>query len=206
MTKLTASLLSAGLAVAATTAAGQSTILFDNIGNTSQGADVYSGTSWRALNFTTDGQPYTLNSVTLLLIEKTPGGAQVDIYSGNSQPTTWVGTLTSPGTYPSSLAPVTFTAAGTSLTANGSYWVTLHALGAGTIGWSWTRDNAGAGAGFSTKMAASRDAGAFWIPYANSPYQMNLTASAVPEPGAWAILLLSVGGLALRPRRRRQAA
>src|SRR5262249_20214051 len=72
-----------------------------------------------------------------------------------------VGTLTSPTTYPSSLAPVSFTSAGLPLAANTTYWIVLRALD-GQFEWGWTPNNLGDGVGFQGVWGLSTDAAAFW--------------------------------------------
>jgi hypothetical protein len=198
-------LLTASLGLAATPGAWAQGVLSDNLANASGGRSMVLDTSWAAAKFTTDGQAYNFRSVVLLMsgIQNVGSSAQVDIYSdsGANKPGAAVGTLISPGSYTPGLTPTTFTSPGVPLAASSSYWVVLKAP-TGGLGWSYTTDPSGTGAGFALDWSQSLDAGSTWSTTSFPPYQMQVNADAVPEPSQWAIMVLGLAGYAAR---RRQA-
>ena len=165
-------------------------VLSNNLSNASGGTETASGATYFTSSFGTDASAYTLNSVSLLLDNSAAGTAEVDIFSdatdyqGSSglQPGTLIGTLSSPTSYSSTLAPATFTASGISLAANSTYWVVLKA-NSGAFDWSYTNNDTGSGSGFQDTFGESDDAGATWTTYGSGPTQMSVlaTPAAVPE-------------------------
>ncbi|OJW18916.1 MAG: hypothetical protein BGO49_17865 [Planctomycetales bacterium 71-10] len=179
-------------------------VLADNLSETSGGAYSATGDSWLASSFGTDGSSYILQSVTLMLSRDSIGGeAAVDVYTdGGLEPGSLVATLAGPASVPGSSGPATFTASGVLLQANATYWVVLRAV-TGEFLWSWAGSNDGSGAGFQTGSATSDFAGSGWF-YADSyPFQMSVSASAVPEPGSAWLAAIGAAGVALAARRRR---
>jgi hypothetical protein len=187
------------------------TVLSDNLSATSGGTEAASGSTWLTSSFGTDASSYTLNSVTLLLANSVGGKAEVDLYTdGGLQPGSFVGTLTAPGSYSSSLASTTFTTSGITLASDSTYWVVLKAL-SGEFDWSWTTANTGSGVGFQDTWGESDDAGATWFTYDTFPTQMSVSATsasaAVPEPTSLALFGSGAIGLLVSYllRRRRPA-
>ena len=146
-------------------------ILADNLAQATGGSDSATGTSWLAASFSTDGSAYTLSSLTLELARTSISGTAV-VFTGT---------------------------AGT-LLADTTYWVVLRAV-TGAFEWSWASTNLGAGAGFSTTTATTDDAGSTWFTATSYPYQMSVSATAVPEPGS--IVLAALGAACAFPVFRR---
>lgn len=166
-----------------------------NLSNVTTGVEAASGSAWLTASFGTGSSSSNLSSVTLLLSNPTTGVAEVDLYSNSLlQPGSLVGTLTSPGSYSTSLSNTTFSSNGLALSANSTYWIVLKAL-SGEFDWAWTTDSSGTGVGFQGVWGISTDAGSTWFTYAVYPTQFSVVttaAAAVPEPStAW----LAVGGL-----------
>jgi hypothetical protein len=168
--------------------------LTDNLANASAGTEAAIGADWITASFGTGATAYDLNSVTLLLATPTPGLVELDIYSdGGLQPGSLVGSLTATDAITGSLSDITFTTNDITLSANSTYWAVLKAA-SGEYDWSWTADDSGAGIGFQDQWGESSDAGVTWFTYSGFPTQLSVEATAVPEPGAGALLL--TGGLA----------
>jgi hypothetical protein len=179
MMKRLVNMLAFGALMALWAGSAQAVVVFYNMDRIAYDVVAASGNIWGAQQFKTDEQAYVLNSVTLLMSENTPGGARVDIYSGDDVPTTYVGTLTSPGSYPAAAAPTLFAASGVPLAANTTYWVVLHAQGSGSYDWVYTDDPTGSGAGFSPIWADSEDGGVTWPDSdPDYPYVMQVDATA----------------------------
>ena len=186
------------------------TVLSDNLNSASGGTVTATGASEFASSFTTDASGYTLDSITLLAQEATPGSAVLSLYTdGGLQPGTLVGVLTSPASYPSTLADTTFTAGNLSLAADSTYWAVLSAP-TGAYDWSTSSDyDSGLGTGFTNTWDESDDGGLTW--FSNNSYQtqMNVTASASPVPEASSVisfgLLLAALPLGAMRRAKRTA-
>ena len=176
-------------------------ILADNLAQATGGSDSATGTSWLAASFSTDGSAYTLSSLTLELARTSISGtAVVDLYSdGGLEPGSLLATLTT-STTSTTAAPVVFTGTAGTLLADTTYWVVLRAV-TGAFEWSWASTNLGAGAGFSTTTATTDDAGSTWFTATSYPYQMSVSATAVPEPGS--IVLAALGAACAFPVFRR---
>jgi len=198
---LTLSLVSA-LAVRADT-------ISSNLSNATAGTEAASGNTWLTASFGTGSSSSSLSNITLLLSNPVTGSAEVDLYSNSLlQPGSLIGTLTSPGSYSTSLSDTTFSSNGLTLSANSTYWIVLKAL-SGEFDWAWTADNSGTGVGFQGTWGVSTDAGSTWYTYAVYPTQFSVTttaAAAIPEPGTgWlAIGGLLIGALMLCKRQRTQ--
>ena len=198
---MTLSLVSA-LAVRADT-------ISSNLSNATAGTEAASGNTWLTASFGTGSSSSSLSNITLLLSNPVTGSAEVDLYSNSLlQPGSLIGTLTSPGSYSTSLSDTTFSSNGLTLSANSTYWIVLKAL-SGEFDWAWTADNSGTGVGFQGTWGVSTDAGSTWYTYAVYPTQFSVTttaAAAIPEPGTgWlAIGGLLIGALMLCKRQRTQ--
>jgi chitinase len=120
---------------------------------------------WLAQSFNSFGNT-TLYSVTLPVMENTPGTLVAAIYTDSSgAPGTLVGTLTSPGSLSTeSLANATFTTNGIALDS-GTYWVVLKALDDGFFSTANTSDTSGIGPGFrASDKIYTLDGGSTWMP------------------------------------------
>lgn len=195
------------LAVIATALNGPAAVLYGNLGESSDGAYPSTDIMWQAQHFTTDGQDYYLDSVTLLMQRSSGSGAALlEIWSGNnSAPGSMVLTLTSPGSYSSSLAETVFTYSGeTTLAANSDYWVVLKAnVENTTFDWSSTSSATGSGAGFSLRWTGTSDSGVTWYPVdTGTPYQMLVDVTPVPEAST-GYALIGLGLLAFGHARRK---
>jgi hypothetical protein len=171
-------------------------ILSNNLTAANGGTEAATGDTWLTAGFATDGSSYSLTSVTLLLARASIGGtAEVDIYDdGGLEPGSLVGTLTSPGTYSSTLSATTFGASGITLAGNSTYWVVLKAT-TGEFDWGWASNTGGSGVGFQHTWGSSDDAGVTWFTYDSYPTQMSVSVAApgaVPEPGSIALLGLGL--------------
>ena len=174
------------------------TILTDNLSAASAGSDSVSGDVLLGADFSTDSSAYRLDSVTLLLREDTAGAASLNLYSDNGGiPGSLLSTLSSSGSYSSSLLEAVFTASGVTLEANTTYWLVLEAS-SGAFEWSWAATNTGSGSGY-TGNSAYFD-GSYW--YGTSgvyPYQMSVTAdpagasSEAPEPTSFGLVMAALG-------------
>lgn len=141
-----------------------------------------------------------LQSVNLLLDNATGLGAQVAIYSGAFEPTTFVAALNGPTTFSSTPAVATFTPqSGIELEAGLQYWVVLATTSGGAFQWSTTADVTGSGigssletetgtgtltltntnTGFTPLAATSPNSGTTWATRATSPFQFNVIVTPV---------------------------
>lgn len=173
----------------------QADTISSNLSNVTAGTEAASGNTWLTASFGTGSSDSSLSSLTLLLSNPATGVAEVDLYSNSLlQPGSLVGTLTSPGSYSTSLSNTTFSSSGLALSPNSTYWIVLKAL-SGEFDWAWTTDSSGSGVGFQGTWGISTDAGSNWFTYAVYPTQFSVTttaAAAVPEPSTgW----LAVDGL-----------
>jgi hypothetical protein len=170
-------------------------VLSDNLGAASAGTEAAAGSTWLTASFGTDASSYAITSVTLLLANPIAGTAELDIYrDGGLQPGALMGTLTSPGSYSSTLAETTFTSSGISVAANSTFWVVLKAA-SGEFDWSWTSSNSGTGAGFQDTWGSSFDGGTTWYCYSIYPTQMRVDAAVTPEPTSIALMGSGAFGL-----------
>jgi len=183
-------------------------VLSDNLSTSVYAYESVTTTRWVTASFGTDGMSYDLNSVTLQMYLAIEGVAEADIYTDKSlQPGSLVGVLTSPDSYPTSDANVTFTASGITLNPNSTYWLVLKAI-SGEFDWAWTMDDAGSGVGFQHTFGHSSDSGKTWDTYDIntgvydiSPLKMRVEGTPVPVPPG--LLLLGLVRLAALRRWRR---
>lgn len=194
------------------TAGASATVLADNLGEFSTGADNVSGNGMAALSFTTDNHTYLVRQATLRL--SIGGGGSplplLGIYTNGpggivGAPGQLVGGLAPAGAMTETPALVTFHTPGFELAPNSRYWAVLVTTNV-AVAWHYTQSNNGSGPGFDTNWLLHRDGGA-WEGYNESPYQMRLEAdiveaSGVPEPSTW-VMLGSVAPVVLAFRRRR---
>lgn len=197
---------SVGLAAAflALASTGWADVLSDNLSEATADLEYLSGPTQVAAGFKTDYQSYYLDNVMLWLGNPVPGQAALSLYSDNaSQPGSLVGTLLSPSLYFPDLASMTFGGNNLFLEANTSYWIVLQAL-SGQFTWGWTESNFGTGPGFVGNWAVRTSPGA-WTTFDGEPTQMQVNATATPEPGSLALLGAGLLGLGFFARRKRTA-
>jgi len=200
------------LMVLASVSSASAVDIFDNLSKVSAntGASYSSGSlQWSTQKFQTDGQSYDLVDVTLsMMLSAGTGNATLQIYSDSSgSPNASIATLISPGSYSGTLSNTTFTASGVTLAPNSAYWVVLKGPDSNTIfEWSFTDDNTGSGAGFSTNWAYSDNLGSSWNPSNTSPYQMRVSVQPVPEPSSVILAGLGLAAAVFASRRKARAA
>ena len=180
------------------------TIIFDNLGTTSQGFGSVSSTSWEAQRFNTDSINVVLTSVTLTLYSDTGGSGTffLDLYSdaggvpGASLANLFTGTDPFPGAGAQS-GNIQFSGLSQSVAPNTNYWLVL-GLNAGPaldIRWGSTNTATGSGSGFQVTNANSPNSGGGWNVNAASPHQAQIVAT-VPEPSTAIYLGLAAAALA----------
>lgn len=187
-------------------------ILYDNLGETEKGPYRAENIRWLAQEFRTGtaGEVYVLEGAVLKAARYATQLPLLRLFSDNgNKPGVPLSTLTM--TTPildiaeaPSTSDVAFTDSGYSMAPDTSYWMVLTVAegGSGVFGWGYTSSSHGTGVGFSQANAISRDRGTSWTVYADWPYQMQVTAQAVPEPASLTLLCMG-GGLALWLNRRR---
>jgi len=134
-------------------------VLSTNLTATTTDVETVAGSDWLTASFGTGTSAMVLDSATLKLASIVTGSAALSLYTdGGLQPGTFVGTLTSPSSYSTTLANTTFTSGSLMLAANTTYWLVLSAT-TGSFDWAWTTDNSGTGIGFQHVWGESEDAG-----------------------------------------------
>jgi hypothetical protein len=177
---------------------GSAATLSDNLNAPTEYTELTFGSTWVAAGFGTDSGSYRLGTVTTLMQQDAAGALHLDLYAnGQNQPTSLIGTLTSPSTYPTeTIAPTVFGGSNLLLTPNTTYWLVMSAAGSGAFEWAYSTGHEGAGSGFQGTWGVSTDAGASWYTSDLQPMQMSVTAepagAAVPEPGPASLLLLAL--------------
>lgn len=178
------------------------------------GNSTVSGSNWFTTGFTTGTSPDFLSLTSVKLSLATSGTATtadpiVRLFSGVSNPTTEIATLT--GSSLSSALPSTATflppSSPLALSPSTNYWVVLSAAGSDAYGWYATDEVPGEqnGSGF-TFVAGRRstNAGTSW---ANNPLAqvgaVAIEVVAVPEPPTIMLAGLGVAGAVVADRSRR---
>jgi hypothetical protein len=190
-------------------------VLSDNLSVNSGGTFPTSSELFYAQQFRTDGQTYTLDSVTLLMNRVGIGDPVIQVRGDNGGvPGSILGSLGLPQSYQDGandgpVAQTVFSGAGIFLPANSAYWVVLGSQGSAVFNWSFASGQGHTGDGFSPSWAQSFDSGSSWVLPFGSPYQMRVEAIvAVPEPGLSAAIMVGVmvtGYAGLRMRRSKRA-
>ncbi len=188
-----------------------SQVTVSNLGEAYSASGSTTFSSWRANSFTTDTSAYTLNSLTLRFSDSEDlyGGFFVGIYSDSaSAPGSLV--LLLDGTINPNNGDITYTPATTlGLSASTTYWVVL---GVSPNTGSLFEDSQTASDNQSNTGGASwligdnslysSDQGATWAFLTADSKMFSITATAVPEPGAYAVFaaLTALGFVAWRRR------
>jgi hypothetical protein len=186
----------------ATATLGGTTVLYDNLGKAfHEDSDSIAGIGPIYQSFTTDSSLYILDSVQVSLGQgSTSDKISVGLYVDSADPSTippvlWVslGSITdSSVSLPSGDVYTVSLSSTPTLAANTRYWIGLSEPATGTAAW----DNA------STTSGTGVAGGHFWSngnynSNSSGPYQMAVTANAVPEPAQAALvsglLCISVG-------------
>lgn len=182
------------------------TTISDNLANAAASTEFIGGDTWVAAEFATDNVTYTLDSITLLIANRSPGTAELDVYNTVAlKPGALVGSLLPPGSYTSFLSQTAFAGNQITLEANSLYWVVLKAP-SGSFDWAWTESNTGIGVGFRPVFAATDDAGGSWFTSNGEPQLARILATPlvnnVPEPSLLSLVaILVLPGLFLAKRR-----
>ncbi len=204
--------LTASLALVLAIAGGaRAAALYDNLGATSGGADpVAAGDGdFGPLydSFSTGASGYDLRSVSLLLsLAGTANGGTTEVALFTDDDGVPDATpLEDLGAIPDSLlsgSPEVYsTNTNILLTADTRYWIGVASFDGGVAQWSWSTDISGpgvAGESFANQNGV--------FPNTDGPYQMEISDIAVPEPAAWALMLIGVGGVGWAARRRAKSA
>jgi len=197
--------VSAGAAYAATSAV----TLYDNLSETTQGANPYSDFTLGPLanSFSTGSTAVTLGTVSVSLQEAffdPPSDyATVSLVADdNNTPGAVLATLGTVYDGQLSFTPTTYSfSGGEQLTADTRYWIEISGTDS-SVG-AWTLDGDGAGTGVAGEYFSNVN-GVYSS--ANGAYQMDVTAeaasvSAAPEPSTWLLMMAGIGGVGLWLRR-----
>lgn len=211
MRRLIPGFLFVAFSLLGTATQGRAEVIFDNLGNLNFNTISANSTSWAAQRFFTGSTSYELSSVVLLMNSTSPGNPLLQIYGGSdtAPSSSPLFTLTNPGSISGTLANNTFTAGSTFLMdANTNYWVVLKGVGSSSFEWGYTQSNDGIGNSFRTQNAITNNSGVPWLSYPDEPFQMQVNATAVPEPGTLTLGTIAMvsGGVGTWWRRRKAKA
>jgi hypothetical protein len=199
-------LLAVGIALLATPAGALS--LTSNLGNFAGYGVAVESSPWHAVSFTTDANPYTLDSVSINFPWSPQSGAwgfEASIWSSSGiVPGALITTLSGNSTPGSGTH--TYTATGTvNLAASTTYWVvTRSGSSSKAFYWGMSDNLSESGPGsIGNSTLSSWDAGASW-PGGAPVYAalIGVEATLVPEPGTLGLLGAGLAGLAMAGRRR----
>jgi hypothetical protein len=205
-TKHLAASLAAVLAIAG---GARAAAIYDNLDATPGGADPVDQEVFGPLydSFSTGGTAYDLRSISLLLSLSGPAnGGETDVAlfaddDGAPDTTPILDFDVLPDSQLTGSPEVYSTETNYVLAANTRYWIGLRSTDGGLAQWSWSLDTSGPGV--AGEFFANQS-GVF--PYTDGPYQMELSDVAVPEPAAWALMLVGVGAVGFAARRRAKPA
>lgn len=181
------------------------TVLFDNINNENNGYFFTSTTTFAAQRFNTDAINLFLTGEKLRLYPNTtPSGPFfLRLYSDASgQPGSTIATLFN-GTNTAS-GQVFFPGYNQPLLPNTNYWLVLGEPAGSSFAqfWGATTTTTGTGPGFQTTSAITNNGGATWSTRDFAPFQAQITANVVPEPGSTLCFLTGAVTLVVLGRRR----
>jgi hypothetical protein len=195
-----------GIAIAAISlsSAGpaQATVLYDNLGYASGGADSANVTGIGPLfnSFSTGSVAFSLSQIDLALIAPSSdnGSFTISVLDGQNFPDAVVlsvGTF-SDNQLSSAVSAFTVNFAPLTLAANSRYWIELSTTG--SVEWSFDGDASGVGV---VGEIFQNQNGVF--DSSDGPYQMQISdgqVSAVPELPSWTMMVLGFVGLAFATR------
>ena len=172
--------------------AANATDIYNNLTSTNNGTDPVGSFGPLADSFSTGAGGFLVNSVTLLLSGDNTSAATFSVYLRNDTGGAGYGILldsfgtVSDTSLTAGLQPLTLTLASPySLAPNTRYWIQVTGASS-SAGWGWSLDQAALGVAGEYYENTN---GVF--PNTDGPYQMQVSGSAVPEPGS--LLLLGSG-------------
>ncbi|HEY1927801.1 MAG TPA: choice-of-anchor R domain-containing protein [Caulobacteraceae bacterium] len=186
----------------ATSGGAQAYDLYNNLGAATSGTDPVASFGPLADSFSTQGFSVSVENLQFLLDGNAGSGGffMLSLLADNNG---------APGSVLATSAPISDASLNTTLTpfgatcfcdlsANTRYWLQVSDAGGTSANWAWSLDTSGPGV--AGEFFANQN-GVF--PNSGGPYQMEVSV-AVPEPAAWALMLVGFGGLggALRFGRR----
>jgi len=197
--------VSAGAAYATTS----TDTLYDNLNESTQGADPYSDFVFGPLaaSFSTGSTAVTLGTVSVLLQQDhadPPGDyATVSLLADdNTAPGALIATLGTVDDGQLNSPPTAYSfSGGEQLAADTRYWIEISGTDTSVGGWNFEGDSSGVGVAgeyFSNFNGVSANS--------NGAYQMDVTAeaatiSAAPEPSTWLLMMAGIGAAGLWLRR-----
>ena len=210
MKKLLVVVFALAITLTITAPAANADVLFNNTGNSWGTAGDIHGSSWFAQSFSTNSSSYNLSSVVLDMSKNAANSGTavtVSIYtntgSGNGQPGSLVGNLTSPGIYTAynTFTNTTFAASGITLNPNSVYWVVLKAGGSDEFFWGETNNLTGTGAGFRVSYSITANSGGSWGTFNSNALIMQVNATPTPLPASLLLFAPGLAGLAALKKR-----
>jgi hypothetical protein len=186
------------LSLASTVHAG---ILYDNLSVGTGGTGSIATTGPDADSFSTGASPVTLSQVSLLLSAATPtDGGSFSVYLLHNNSNTPGSVITTLGTVSDSSLTTSLGVVSLSTTyllaANTRYWIELTGASTSAV-WSYASTNTGTNVSGEYNYFSGTS-------YPNSvytAYNMQVSASAVPEPGTFALGAIGITFLAIARRR-----
>ena len=189
-------------------------VLLTNLGEPESATTIVTEDLWAAQSFANDGNTWTLTSIRTVVGDAV-GAPNVFAELREGSVTGTVLTAFSLPSFAGAHSVRTFTPlTETTLTPGGLYYFILGLTGADSeIGWTYALGNNQSGPGAFQNYEYSEDQGATWTNFGEiNPYLIEINVEAVgagvPEPAAWALMILGFGaaGSVLRSRRRAAAA
>jgi hypothetical protein len=192
---------------------GQGTLYVSNLGKTSTGSGAVGSDAWIAQMFLTGTEPngYILNSVQLLMnpASGSPSNLSVSVYNNTgSGPGVSLGSLTGPD--PAGGGVFTYSTSGITLASRSGYCLVLTSgspVADGAYQWSATTQLTSSNGWIIVDGHFTSTNGSTWspLPIRVKTFQVALFGTAVPEPGATALLVLGLALGAFCRSNRRQS-
>ncbi len=171
--------------------------IVSNLGESNNNDGGVNSTAWNAASFTTGSNAggYTLTSATMLFGAATgsPSNFEARIFDNNSgEPGNILGSLS--GSSPSTAGTHDFTTSGINLTANTTYFLVSTAEGASGNGFenrftSSTSETSSDGWAIGDAFIFSNDQGTTWHNLGAEVMMFSISATPVPEPHEYAMLV-----------------
>jgi hypothetical protein len=188
--------------------AAHATVLVSNLAEPVGPTTLMEVNLWASQSFVVDGSNWTLTDITTVVGDLTGDPSIVaELHDG-----TETGAVLTTFALPSFAGPTSarvFTPlSNVTLNAGGTYWFTLRNIGSGSYGWTYAVGNGQTGTGSLGAYSYSDDQGGTWGVCCGSgtdnPYlfEVNVRPQAVPEPAAWALMILGFGAAGAVLRRR----